>query len=111
MRETTAPYEYTNDSGEIKTDPIRVRYYSSTTKELKEAYAAAQAKIKSDETAIFWHTDKLVKRLESLPDLVDENEQPFEITLDFLESLDAKNVSAIVKAIEEDENPKSERPA
>lgn len=115
VRETTAPYQHEKD-GEIKTTSIRVLYYSSTTKELKDRFAEAQAKIKTarenKEAVAFWHSDSLVERLQSLPDLVDEEtKKPFEITLEFLDALDPKNVKAIAKAIEEDENPKSENSA
>lgn len=113
VRETRAPFEYEHE-GRLETAQIRVRYYSATTKELKEDYEQAKIAIeearKKNESAVFWNSETLARRLESLPDLVDQDGKPFEITLDFLESLDARNVGAIVKAIEEDQNPKSKAP-
>lgn len=113
IRETKAPFEYDKD-GEIVTADIRVRYYTATTKELKESYAEAVAAVKAaqdnNETAVFWHSDKLIKRLAALPDLVDEDGQEFPITIEFLESIDVRNLAAMVKAIEDDENPKSTAP-
>ncbi|HEY8562793.1 MAG TPA: hypothetical protein VIL74_20615 [Pyrinomonadaceae bacterium] len=113
VRETTAPYKFVNDAGEIETAQIRVRYFSSTTKELKERFEEEKAKFKAaqanQEPYFAWHTESLVRRLESLPDLIDGSTgKPFPITLDFLESLESMNVTAIVDAIKEDENPKSE---
>jgi hypothetical protein len=113
VRETSAKYEYLGEDGEVKTADIRVQYYSSTTKELKEKYAEAEAKInaakESGAPVVFWHTDELAARLAGLPDLVDEDtKKPFDITIEFLDALDPKNVRRIAEAIREDENPKSD---
>jgi hypothetical protein len=116
VRETRCAYKYVGENGEAQTADIRVRYFAATTRELKESFEQTKAAFKaakdSEEPYLSWYSDKLLKRLESLPDLVDEETgEPFEITIEFLDALEADNVRAMVTAIEEDENPKSESPS
>lgn len=106
VRETTADFT-TMDGDEIKTEKIRVRYYDFTTKELREQKAAFDAKTADDPNAVVWNTENLIQRLHSLPDIVDENEKPVEITIDFLDSLEITNLNSIKEAINRDLNPKS----
>lgn len=101
----TAPFVY-EEGGELVEKQIRVCYYDYTTKQLKEQQAKFEADTKENPNALVWNTDALLTRLHSLPDIVDADGKPVEITLDFLDALDVKNVQAIKKAIEEDVNPK-----
>lgn len=100
IRETTCEFEY-QDGDKLKTEKIRVRYYSPTT--------ADQRKLKTerDENGAYWLSDMLVDRLESLPDLIDEETgKPFVIEQEFLDGLDVRNINAINQAIQDDLNPK-----
>jgi hypothetical protein len=111
IRETSCEFEY-NEDGAIKSASIRVLYYSPTTREsrerndkLRELYEQAVK-----EKTVYYHyaSDDLLERLHSLPDIINpENELPYPITKEFLESLDEKNIVAIDKAIKDDLNPKS----
>lgn len=109
IRETTAPFEQGDDDGKITSTDIRVLYYSYTTKRLKEIRETLQARLKAGDAA--WHSETLVDQLHGLPDLVNEREKPLFIphggdekkraaALEFLESLDAKNIENIRKAID-----------
>lgn len=116
IRETTATFEQVDDKGNIAETPIRVLYYSFTTKRLKEIRAEVQRKLDAGET--LWHSETLVDQLHGLPDLVDEKERPLfvphggdakkrEAAIDFLDSLEVKNVEAIRNAIDEAVRPKA----
>jgi hypothetical protein len=113
VRETSAEFEYEVD-GEIKKEPIRVKYYSPTVAELRELEKDIKAKLKerseTDESGTYYLTEALVKRIHSLPDLVDGKGKPHKITLEFIESLDNKNLERIRDAINEDLNPKAQPP-
>lgn len=106
VRETRAPYEFVNESGATETAQIRVRYFSFTIKELKEWRAYIKEKVESDPENIIWLSEKLLPRIESLPDLSDEQGNPLPVTVETLEMLDLKNLRSIEKAIEEDLSPK-----
>ena len=117
IRETTAPFEYTDEAGELKTEQIRVRYYSQTVAELKQLRSDALAKFnqankkgaKIDESEFPWVSNQLAKRLESLPDIAGEDgETPMKITVENLDMIAAVNLRAIEKAIEDDLAPKSQ---
>ncbi|MER3478829.1 MAG: hypothetical protein C4287_23180 [Leptolyngbya sp. ERB_1_2] len=107
IRETTCDFEYTDETGELKKATIRVQYYSPTTKQSKEEQDALRRLREEDPNAIWWVTNTLANRLHALPDLVDDNGEPIPITVDFLDSLDFKNVEAINQAIVDDLLPKS----
>lgn len=106
IRETSADFEY-NDGGELKTETIRVLYYSPTVAETKAAQKEIERVQRSD-TEILWLSDTLLPRLHSLPNLCDEKGKPHKITKAFLESIDIKNLQRIAEAIREDLLPKSE---
>lgn len=101
VRETTAPY-ICEDAGELKTEQIRVRYYSFRWNELQDQHNKLRQLAKDDPQASIWPHETLVDRLESLPDLTDEKGKPFAITAHNLGSLDTQNLNAIKKAIDED---------
>jgi hypothetical protein len=113
VRETTAPYEY-KEKGELKTGEIRVRYYSETLAELKQQrndavrVSNAIKEGKADEIEFPWLSNKLAKKLESLPDLAGADGKPLKITPDNLDKLTAVNLRAIEAAIENDLVPKSQ---
>lgn len=107
VRETTAKFEY-EDEGKIKSEEIRVQYYSPTITELRQFEAELRAKVKDGEpSSTFYLTEFLVRRIHALPDLADTKGKVRKITLDFIESLDVKNLERIRDAINEDLNPKS----
>jgi hypothetical protein len=101
VRETTAPFEHMQD-GEVATSEIRVRYFSPTTQDIIEQRNEEKARKAEDETASYWLSEALVRRLESLPDLVDGKGKPVKITLEFLNSIAIKNLPAIQDAIAKD---------
>ncbi len=113
VRQTVAPFEYQDDKGEIQTDEIVVRYFVRTAQEARDQHEAArltltQAK-KNDEIPPFeYYMDTLSKRLESLPDLCDEQGKPFEITPENLGKLATVNLEAINQAIQEHTVPKGQ---
>lgn len=106
IRRCTAPFEIVNDKGETETHQITVEYYSLSTSKIKEMRESVDKRIKDGDP--LWYSDLLSERLHALPDLVDGKNKPYKITLAFLESLDAGNVEAIVKAIDEDGRPKAQ---
>jgi len=114
VRETTAPYEYTDENGETVKEDIRVRYFVRTAKEAREdrenkLRQYEESKKKPDAPPVFfYHMDELAKRLESLPDLEDEKGKPFPITPDSLGMLTTANLEAINNAIEADIAPKEQ---
>lgn len=100
--ECTAPFVHADDSGEVKTHQIRVRYRSLTTQEIKARRAELIERQKTDPNDLVYLSETLAKRIESLPDLIGEDGQPLEITEQFLESLLVENLQAIDKAIADD---------
>lgn len=106
IRETAADFEY-NDGEELKTESIRVLYYSPTVAETKADQAEIERVAKSD-TEVLWFSDLLLKRLHSLPNLCDEKGKPHKITKELLENMDVANLKRIAEAIRNDLNPKSE---
>jgi len=116
VRETKADYQFTED-GEMKTESIRVQYYSFTTKRLKEMRSDVKAKLDAGEA--LWHSDTLADQLHGLPDLVDEKKRPCFVphegdeqkrikAIEFLDTLIVGNIDAIKKAIDEDVSPKEQ---
>jgi hypothetical protein len=106
-RITTADW-FIFENGTERIEKIPVHYYGLTVKQLKERQAEIAEISKKDENAVIWLSDLLLPRLHSLPELGDENGQPVELTIEFLESQDLRNLRNLQKAIEEDESPKSE---
>jgi hypothetical protein len=113
IRETSSDFQYNDpDTGDLKTEKIRVLYYSPTTAQTKETQAEIQKRLDDKKSRVGWYfSDSLIRLLHSLPDLVDENDQPHKITLEFLDSLDAINLERINDAITEDINAGKSQPA
>lgn len=113
IRETTADFEvFDKEANTIQTHSIRVLYYSPTTAELREDSEKLNALLreskKNETVPTLFYSDWLVRQLHSLPDIVDaDTGDPYPITSEFLDSLDAKNIGAIHQAIKDDINPKS----
>lgn len=108
VRETKAEgFEYTTEDGTRQTAEIRIRYYSPTVLESKKKLDEMKA-VSESEGGYYWYSMKLFGTLAELPDLVDENDRPFEITTEFLETLSTANLKLIHDAIEEDLRPKEQ---
>lgn len=110
VRETQAPFEYTDKNGETQVEKIRVRYYSYTLAELKKIRSdamakAAQASKDPENTEFPWLSTLLAQKVESLPDILD-GKKPMEITVENLDKITALNLQAINNAIEADLVPK-----
>jgi hypothetical protein len=102
VRETTAPFVMVID-GEQKTEQVRVRYYSLSTKESRDQAKEAE---KNSDGVTYW-SDILFPVLESLPDIVDDKTGlPVTITKKLLENINGMNLRAIFQAIQEDAIPK-----
>jgi hypothetical protein len=109
VRETTAPYEFTDEDGNPKTEDVRVQYYSLTIKDIKADQDEIKAKAKKDPNGTYWLSDELAKRIHALPDLADEDGKPFPITAKSLEECVAvTNLRSIKAAIEKDIAPKEQ---
>jgi hypothetical protein len=106
VRETTAPYEYLS-KGEVKTEQIRVEYYSETWNDMQNRHTRLKAQEKENPDAVIWPHQTLAERLKALPDLQTPDGRPFEITAENLGSLERKNLVAIREAIDEDIEGKS----
>jgi hypothetical protein len=112
VRQTEADFEFNDGDGQLQTEKIRVLYYSPTTQETKEIEEEMRKRQGDKSKLIAWyHTDTLIRRLHSLPDLVDDNEKPHKITLEFLDSLSGKNIEAINDAITDDLTAGKSQPA
>lgn len=113
VRETSADYQYNDpETNEVKTETIRVLYYSPTTAQTKEIQAEIQKRLDDKKGRVAWYiSDSLVRLLHSLPDIVDDNEKPHAITIEFLDSLDAVNLESIQDAINEDITAGKSKPA
>jgi|SRR6185369_15150665 hypothetical protein len=107
VRETTAPFEFTNDAGEVETADIRVRYFSRTVKEEKDRKSKLEA---MDDNELYWMSEQLMDAgLCELPDLIDpKSKKPYKITVDVLDNFSAKNLRNIKKAIDDDITPKAQ---
>jgi hypothetical protein len=108
-RKTTATWIYV-ENGEEKTAVVGVEYYSLSVKGIKERRAELAEKQKNDPEAIVWVSEALLPRLRALPDVGDADGKPIELTLDWLEDQDIRNLKNLQEVIEADENPKSEKP-
>jgi len=108
IRETTASYEYTDEKGHLQSEDIRVRYFSLSWNEIEAEHSELKALSQKDPTAPVWPHIRAAKRIESLPDLADEHGKPFPITPESLGALDARNLAAIKKAIDDDLVPKEQ---
>ena len=111
VRETVAPFEYTDPkTGKIVTEDIRVRYYSFTVAELKqmraEAFAQQKAIREGDEGKVQWLSGVLVGKLAELPDILDAKNKPIAITEANLDKISVVNLTAISHAIDRDLDPK-----
>ena len=102
IRETTADWISYRD-GEVKTEKIRVLYLAQTVRQIKAARAEYEA-LEKDGTNFLYYSDTLVRRLNGLPDVA---EAPAEITLEWLEEQDVKNLKFLDDAIKDADNPKS----
>lgn len=113
IRETSSEFQFNDpETGELKTETIRVLYSSPTTAQTKETQAEIQKRIDDKKNRVGWYySDSLIRLLHSLPDLVDENEKPHKITLEFLDSLDAINLERILDAINKDIEAGKSQPA
>lgn len=109
IRTTSAQFQY-QDGAEVKTKKITVRYFGQTVKELKERRRDIQTRAENNPTDVIWLSETLSKRLHSLEDLP-EGFENIEISEDSLDGLDVKNLEAIQKAIDEDENPPVKKPS
>lgn len=108
VRETEADWTY-QDGDDIKTESIKVRYFSPTVSDVRRQTDARREAITKGNDWYVSH--QLVDMLESLPDLIDpKTNKPVKITVDFLEKQELLNLQRIVDAIDEDVRPKS-RPA
>lgn len=119
VRETTADYEYTDDSGNSVTENIRVRYFSKTVAELKVQHRWHKEKAEADPTQILWLSDTLPFVVESLPDIegldgkpikckYDKDGYPTQDTVENFEAIAKHNLQAIEKAIADDLAPKEQ---
>lgn len=104
-RKTTADW-IVFENGEERTEKISVEYYPMTVKDLKARQAEFTEKGKGDPDATVWVSELILPRLRRLPDLGDADGKPIEITLEFLEDQDVRNLRNLQTAIEEAENPK-----
>jgi hypothetical protein len=113
IRETKAPFEFNDpESGELKTEEIRILYYSPTTQHTKEVQREMRKREDEGEKVTWYFSDSLIRLLHSLPDLIDEEtDKPHVITIEFLDSLDAVNLEAINTAITEDIRAGKSQPA
>lgn len=101
VRETVCLYK----DADGKETEIRVRYFSRTYKETKEYYKKMEAQAKENPNLVVFHSEVLAERLESLPDLQNEDGSAFAVTEESLSDLSTENLSAIKDAIEDHENP------
>jgi hypothetical protein len=97
VRETKCPFLFVDDNGEERSEDIRVRYYSLTVGEMREFGRRVD-----EHGSEMYVTDLLMPLLESLPDIVGDDEKPLPITLELLDSFSGVNVKAIHRAIQED---------
>lgn len=108
IRTCTAPFEFPDDKGDLQVHDITVEYYSMSTKKLKEMREALAKRLKDNPDEPQWFSEILFERIHALPDLIDpKKNKPYKITIDFLDSIDLKNLEAIRTAIEEDGRPKA----
>jgi hypothetical protein len=106
VRETEADWTY-QDGDELKTEPIKVRYFSPTVADVRRQTDARRKAI--TEGKDWYVSHQLVEMLDSLPDLIDpKTNKPVKITLDFLELQELMNLQSIVDAIDADVRPKSQ---
>lgn len=108
IRTCVAPFTLMNDEGKIETRDITVEYYSLSTKRLKEMREAQEKLLKDNPTATLWHSTTMIELIHSLPELLDAKNRPHRITIEFLDSLDVRNLDSIRRAIEEDGRPKAQ---
>jgi hypothetical protein len=111
VRETTVPFEFV-ENGEVKAQTIRLRYFTRTCKEAREAQAKQTAERKANPLKIVWLSESLAERIESLPDLKlpgkdGKDEKPFEITVENLDKIEIRNLEAMQEAIMQDTAPKA----
>ena len=109
VRECTAPFIHPDESGELKTHQIRVRYRSVTSRDLKAQRADMFARHEANPNGIVYLSETLAKRIESLPDLIGEDGEPVQISEDFLDTLAVENLQAINQAINEGTDGKSRK--
>ena len=111
VREVSCAFQYNDEkTGEIKSEQIRVLYYSPTTAEVRARVANEQQKReeakKENRMYIPYAVDALFELIHSIPTLTDDKGEPHKVTLELLDSFDVQNITAIKQAIDEDISPK-----
>lgn len=108
VRQTTAPFEYTNDAGEIVTEQIRVFYRMLTVGERKQQMQRIKDAVERDDKSILWLSETLADVIDELPDILGDDGKPIAITIENLDRIAAYNLDAIDKAITADLTPKEQ---
>lgn len=98
------------ENGEEQTVEVTVQYYSPSVREIREARERLAAKVNGDPEAIVWLSDLLAERIHAIPELVDDDEKPVEISAELLELQDLRNLQSLDEAIKADQDPKSKPP-
>lgn len=80
---------------------IEIEYFSDTLANYKERFKDLNA-----EDADF--AVALSRRIKSLPNVLDDNDKPIEVTPEYLSTLHPQNMKRIFDAIQEDLNPQSQ---
>lgn len=107
VRETTAPWEYTDETGALQVEDIRVRYISPTLQDLERV---RKMMADAEEGSSAWLAKDLSERIDSLPDILDEKGKPVTTDEAFFQTVTLKNLQALQKAYNDDLYPK-EQPA
>lgn len=103
-REVTVPFIYRDDNGVEQTTEMRVRYWSFSIAETREYQSKLEAMQRGDLSSTL--ADILALLIAELPDVVDDNGNPVQVTPELLSQINIVNLRAIDRAISEDLYPK-----
>jgi hypothetical protein len=95
------------ENGEKITTTVAVNYFPMTVAAENQRQKASKESFVPDKDGNVGYVDVLAARVESIPEFVDEKNDPVICDKAFFSSLHIENVNSIFQAVNSDMNPKS----
>jgi hypothetical protein len=115
LRKVKSKLRFQNDEGDWQEETVTVYYNSPTVKMWRETFGdlptdGNQTEIEKEQSRKTL-ADSMMKLVNSIPEIVDDMNQPIELTLEFFENLSFENLKQLNEDIAADIDPKKFRSA